>query len=102
MRAPTQPPWEYARTDQFDQSIDIFESKTARTLFRSINSLPIEEAEANCKAVCEAINTYRPALEKIIDCLKLADGEKADERAQRMFEIAFKALKLETESERKP
>lgn len=47
-------PWEYARTDQFDESLDVFESKTARTLFRSINTLPKKEAEANARLIAVA------------------------------------------------
>lgn len=40
-------------TDQWDESIDIFESKTSRTLFRTISSLPKAEAQANAQlAAC--------------------------------------------------
>lgn len=42
---------------------------------------------------------YKEALEKIVDSMKLADGESADPRAQRMFELAYAALGLETQCE---
>lgn len=63
-------PWEFAATDQFDQSLDIFESKTARTLFRTINSLPKEEALANA-SLSSAAPDLLLALEMICESCPL-------------------------------
>lgn len=56
-------PLEQARTDQYDQSIDIFQAPNGRTLFRTINSLPIEEAEANAKRLVALWNAPDMAAE---------------------------------------
>lgn len=50
----TSGPWEYANTNQYTpEQFDIFESRNARTIARTING-PKELSEANAKLICAA------------------------------------------------
>ncbi len=64
-------PWEYAHTDQFGQSFDIFESKTARTICRTVSTMQNSEAESNAVLISIAPQLMKAL--KAFSCLTISE-----------------------------
>lgn len=63
-------PWEHAITDQYSQSVDIFESGNARTIARTVLNYPIKTQEANARLISAAPDLLEA-------CKKAANSFKA-------------------------
>lgn len=91
-------PWENCETNAYRDTIDVFESKTARTLFRTCNSLPISEQIANAHLISaapdmlEALTDYVALNESIQREIAEGNGGYARQLCQAFAQKASAAI----------